>query len=62
VIDTELHTGFGLLFGENDEWRIDAHLSPAFFVKGPYILTGSTTTTEGGAEQMNASIALQYLW
>lgn len=61
-IDTEIHMGFGLFFGENDEWRVDAHLSPAFFVKGPYILTGAPTTQEGGAEQMNASIALQYLW
>ena len=62
VIDTNLNVGFGLFFGANDEWRVDADLSPAFFVKGPYLLSGTSTTTAGGAEQMNASIAVQYLW
>ena len=61
-IDTEINMGFGLFFGENDEWKVDAHLSPAFFVKGPYILSGAPTTVEGGAEQMNASVALEYNW
>ena len=62
VIDTTLNMGFGLFFGANDEWRIDADLSPAFFVKGPYMLSGTSTTTADGTEQMNASIAVQYLW
>ena len=61
-ITTDLNMGFGLFFGENDEWQIDAHMSPAFFVKGPHFLTGATTVTEDGTEQMNASVALQYIW
>ncbi len=61
-VTTNMQMGFGLFFGENDEWQIDVQMSPAFFVKGPYILSGATTTVEGGAEQMNASVAVQYLW
>lgn len=45
-------TGFGLRFGD---WRIDMNIDPAFWVNGPYIVTGNTS-------RWALDVALQFLW
>lgn len=70
---TTFDTGFALFFGKNDEWVIDAHLSPDFFLIGPQIISGSATprpindefnnpTGSGGAPGLNFDVALKYAW
>lgn len=57
---TTFDTGFSLIFGENDNWIIDAHLQPEFFLNGPSIISGNATTD--GVGHMNIDVALKYTW
>lgn len=70
---TTFDTGFSLYFGKNDEWVIDAHLSPDFFLLGPNLISGANTprpatdefnnpTGTGGVGGMNFDVALKYAW
>lgn len=70
---TTFDTGFSLFFGKNDEWVIDAHLSPDFFLLGPNLISGANTprpatdefnnpTGTAGVGGMNFDVALKYAW
>jgi hypothetical protein len=70
---TTFDVGFGLFFGKNDEWVIDAHLSPDFFLLGPNFISGATMSPAATDEfnnptgvsplgGMNFDVALKYAW
>jgi hypothetical protein len=52
---TTFHTGFGLYFGETDNFVIEGHLNPSFFLNGPNVISGN-------AGQFNFDFAIKYLW
>lgn len=53
---TTFHTGFGLYFGETDNWIIEAHMSPDFFLNGPNVISGNQTG------QFALDAAIKYVW
>ena len=55
---TTIDTGMSFIFGEKDNWIIDCHLAPEFFLHGPYLLSGS----DGGLQQLNLDVSLKYTW
>ena len=70
---TTFDTGFALFFGKNDEWVIDAHMSPDFFLVGPNLVSGAVTpraavdefnnpTGSGGVAGLNFDVGLKYAW
>jgi hypothetical protein len=56
-IITTFDLGFALFFGENDNWIIEGHLQPEFFLNGPNFVSGNTT-----GPGLNLDAAVKYVW